>query len=165
MEQLAKVLPKYKENIIVAVVFRKHFEWYVAPKNLWKMDYNKLYSIWKALYSRSGRSYEDFELNIGGFDDFCGKRWGIEVLDENTASHFLGHLFKCRYSADELRLLRTMARDDKKIDYQPSLYIDFDNNIMYSVFPKPENFESFVPKGWQGRYGDFSAMIPADKRF
>ena len=42
MEQLAKVLPKYKENIIVAVVFRKHFEWYVAPKNLWKMDYNKL---------------------------------------------------------------------------------------------------------------------------
>ncbi|HNZ99291.1 hypothetical protein [Ruminococcus sp.] len=165
MEQLAKVLPKYKENIIVAVVFRNHFEWYVAPKNLWKMDYDKLYRIWKALYSKSGKSFEDFEREIGSYEEFCGKRWGIEVLNENTASHFLAHLFKCRYSADELRLLRTMARDDKKIDYTPSLYIDFDRNIMCSMFPKPENFENFVPDGWSGRYGDFSAMIPADKRF
>ena len=165
MEQLAKVLPKYKENIIVAVLFKKHFEWYVAPKDLWKMDYRKLYSIWKALYSKCGKSYDDFENDIGSYDDFCSKRWGIEILDSESASHFLAHLFKCRYSADELRLLRTMARDDRKNDYDISLYIDFDSNTMYSMFPKPENFENFVPNGWIGRYGDFTTMIPNEKRF
>ncbi len=45
MEQIDKVLPKYGENIIVGVMFKKHFEWYVAPKNLWKMDYKKLYAV------------------------------------------------------------------------------------------------------------------------
>ena len=141
MEQIDKVLPKYGENIIVGVMFKKHFEWYVAPKNLWKMDYKKLYSIWEAAYKKSGRTQSRLEADIGTYEQFCEKRWGIEVLDGFSASHFLAHLFKCRYSADELRLLRTLAHDDKKIDYDASMFIDFDSNIMYSQFPKPENFE------------------------
>ena len=64
MEQLAKVLPKYKENIIVAVVFRKHFEWYVAPKNLWKMDYRRLYDDWHVTYQRRGKSEVEFVKEV-----------------------------------------------------------------------------------------------------
>ncbi len=165
MEQIEKVLPKYGENIIVGVIYKKHFEWYVAPKNLWKMDYKKLYSVWKTLYERSGMSLALFEADKGTFEQFCRKRWGIEVLNDDTASHFLGHLFKCRYSADELRLLRMIAHDDRKNDYDKSLFIDFDSRIMYSQFPKPENFENFVPDGWTGKYGDFSRYIPSDKQF
>jgi hypothetical protein len=58
MEQIEKVLPKYGENIVVGVMFKRHFEWYVAPKNLWKMDYIKLYSIWELAYKKSGKTKE-----------------------------------------------------------------------------------------------------------
>ena len=165
IEQMDKVLPKKNENIVVGVIYKRHFEWYVAPRKLWKMDYRKLYSVWKLLYKKSGKGLAQLEKDIGTYEDFCAVRWGIEVLDSSTASYFLAHLFKCRFSADELRLLRMVSHDDKKDDYTPSLFMDFDNNIMYSQFPKPENFESFVPNGWTGRYEDFSSFIPDDKRY
>ena len=165
IEQIEKVLPKKGENIIAGVIYKRHFEWYVAPKNLWKMDYKKLYSIWKLLYTKSGKGLVQLEKDIGTYEEFCSKRWGIEVLDSTSASYFLAHLFKCRYSADELRLLRMVSHDDKKSDYTPSLFIDFDNNKMCSQFPKPENFENFVPNGWIGSYEDFSSFIPDDKRY
>lgn len=165
IEQIDKVLPKNGENIIVGVMYKHHFEWYVAPKNLWKMDYRKLYAVWRLLYEKSGKTLSQLERDIGTFEKFCSKRWGIEVLDGSTASFFLAHLFKCRYSADELRLLRMVAHDDRKRDYEPAVYIDFDNEKFYSQFPKPENFENFVPKGWNGRYDDFMSLIPEDKRY
>ena len=165
IDQIEKVLPKSGENIVAGVMYKRHFEWYVAPKNLWKMDYRKLYSVWKLLYTRSGRSLTQLEKDIGSYEQFCSKRWGIEVLDSSTASYFLAHLFRCRYSADELRLLRMVARDDKKRDYDASLYIDFDSSRMYSQFPKPENFENFVPQGWSGIYDVFMSLIPEDKRY
>lgn len=165
MEQIERTMPKYRENIIVAVIYKRHFEWYVAPKNLWKMDYRKLYSLWKTLYERSGKGRSALEREIGTYDSFIAKRWGIEVLDSESVSYFLAHLFKCRYSSDELRFCRSMARDDRKNDYDVSLYIDFDNKIMCSCFPPPENFENFVPDGWVGQYGDIIHFIPQDKRF
>ena len=164
-EQIEKVLPKYGENIIVGVMFKRHFEWYVAPKNLWKMDYKKLYAIWELAYQKSGKTKSQLETDIGSFDEFCEKRWGIEVLDGFSASHFLAHLFNCRYSADELRLLRIVAHDDKKRDYDASMYIDFDSNIMYSQFPRPENFENFVPIGWRGEHKSFMSLVPEEKRY
>ena len=165
MEQIEKVIPKYGENIIVGVMFKGHFEWYVAPKELWKMDYKKLYSIWKMLYERTGKTTSELERDKGSYEQFCEKRWGIEVLDGFTAGQFLAHLFKCRYSSEELHLLKMVARDDRKNDYDVSMYIDFDKNKMYSQFPKPENFENFVPIGWRGEYREFISLIPADKRF
>ncbi|WP_294750391.1 hypothetical protein [uncultured Ruminococcus sp.] len=165
IDQIAKVLPLKGENIIAGVMYRRHFEWYVAPKNLWKMDYKKLYMIWRFAYSKSGKTVSELENDIGSYEQFCAKRWGIEVLDSNTVSFFLAHLFKCRYSVDELRLLRMVSRDDRKTDYTPSLFIDFDNNIMYSQYPRPENFENFVPDGWTGYYENFISFIPEDKRY
>ena len=87
------------------------------------------------------------------------------MLDGFSASHFLAHLFNCRYSADELHLLKMVARDDRKSDYTASMFIDFDRNKMYSQFPKPENFENFVPVGWRGEHREFMSLIPADKRY
>ena len=165
VEQIEKVLPKHGENIIVGVMYKRHFEWYVGPKKLWKMDYKKLYSVWKVVYKRSGRTLTQLERDIGSYEKFCELRWGIEILNTDTASLFLAHLFKCRYSADELRLLRMVTRDDQKNDYDASLFIDFDSRLMYSQFPKPENFEIFVPSGWTGGYEDFTSYIPAEKRY
>lgn len=165
MEQIEKLLPKYGENIVVGVMFKRHFEWYVTPKNLWKMDYKKLYSVWELAYKKSGKTKEQLETDIGTYEQFCEKRWNIEVIDGFTANNFFAHLFKCRYSADELRLLRMVAHDDRKKDYDAALFIDFDRNAMYSQFPKPENFENFVPVGWHGEYRDFMSLIPADKRY
>lgn len=165
MTRLERVLPKYCENIIVAAVYKRHFEWYVAPKNLWKQDYNKLYTAVRELYVKLGRSEEQLVQDFGTYESFCAGRWGIEVLDSDTASEFFSCLFHCRYSADELRSLRAIARDDQKRDYFPALYIDFDSCKMYSLYPESENFEKFVPDGWTGESRDFTSMIPADKRF
>ena len=65
IDQMDKVLPKHGENIIAGVMYKRHFEWYVAPKKLWKMDYKKLYSVWKVVYKRSGRTLSQLEKDIG----------------------------------------------------------------------------------------------------
>ena len=116
-------------------------------------------------YEKSGRSLQQLEADIGSYEKFCEKRWNIEVIDGFTASHFLSHLFNCRYSADELRLLRMVAHDDRKKDYDASLFINFDTNTMYSQFPKPESFENFVPVGWHSEYRNFMLLVPSEKRY
>ena len=54
--------PKYAENIIAGVIFKKKFQWYLTDKTIWKLDYRKLYDSYDALYRRRRKSKADFPL-------------------------------------------------------------------------------------------------------
>ncbi len=165
MKQNERVLPKYCENIIVAAVYKRHFDWYVSPKDLWKMDYRKLYSAIAECFAKLGRSADDFYKTAGSFETFCEKRNGIEILDSDSAGKFFSQLINCRYTAEEISCLRAVTPDSDSAAFKPSLFVNFDTKELYSCYPESEGFEKFVPEGWAGIYGDFTSLIPADKRF
>ena len=165
MKQIERVIPKYCENIIVAAVWKRHFDWYVTPKKLWKMDYRKLYRALAECYAKLGRSQNEFLDAAGNFEHFCAERYGIEVLDTDNAGSFFAGLVNCRYTADELKFLLAVTPDADKNAFKETLYVDFDRKELISFYPEPEGFEKFIPDGWNGKYEDFTTLIPDEKRF
>ena len=151
--------PKYCENIIVGVKFNKKFDWYLTQKDLWKMDYPKLYESIKEQYERLSFSQKKFEYDVGSFEYFCGTRFGIAVLDEKTADKFLEKISKYKMETDKLQEMFLSSDPGDKVSFVPALYVDFDSRILYSYFPEPEDFEGFVPKNWTGVYKNFYGLI------
>ena len=162
---LEKVTPEYCENIVVATVYKNHFEWYVTPRELWRMDYGKWHEAWRQYFKRQNKSEEEFLRNCGTIEKQSEERWGIIVLNEKTAGKFFGRIYKCSYSADELRSLRIITPDEKKDDFCPILYVNFDTKEFISYCPEPLSLEEFVPDGWTGKYELFVDRIPDDKRY
>lgn len=165
MKQMERVTPEYCENIIVAAVYKKHFEWYVTPRELWRLDYGKWHEMWRSYYIRNGKSEEQFEHDCGTIERLSQCRWGISILDEKSAGKFFGHIYKCAYSPDELRSLRVITPDEDKDSFCPMFYVDFDNKEFISCCPEPLNLEEYVPEGWTGKYEQFTHRIPSDKCF
>lgn len=158
MKQLKRVIPKYCKNIIVAVIYKHHFDWYVTPKELWLMDYGKLYN---SIFER----FENPNINIGTKESFFSKRFGIEILDSKTAGKFLSFLMDCRHTAEELKFSYAVAPISEKNAFTPSLLVDFDNKVLYSFYAEKNKFELLVPDNWTGIYEDFTSKIPFGKRF
>lgn len=52
--------------------------------------------------------------------------------------------------------------DEEKINYMPSLYIDFDNKELISMYPEPASYEDYVPEGWKSEFKDFMDLIPKE---
>ena len=85
-----ELLPEYCENIIVGVIYKKTFLWYVTKTDIWYLDYDKKYRMLKQYYSDMGRSQKRFEHEVGSFEYFCGNRWGIKIIDsKNDIDKFL----------------------------------------------------------------------------
>lgn len=144
--------PLYAENIIVAVIYNNKLKWYVTDKELWFLDYNKLY-----------KAYENMGIIIEENDE-VEERKGIKVLDSKTAEVFLKRIDKYMTTKEELRylLLRNIENNGEGgdlLDFSPALLINFDNKILYSMFPEPASYEEYVPKDWEGRYEDFTELI------
>ena len=158
--------PKYAENIIVGVIFKKKFQWYVTDKNIWKMDYRRLYDDWHVTYQRRGKSEVEFVKEVGSFGEFLGTRFRIPVLDKDTAKQFLKEISGDAMSGGELAYLFTRAEsDEQRRALVPSLLVDFDSKQFYSQYPEQENFEQFVPAGWRAARQDFTPFVPAAERY
>lgn len=102
---LEKVTPEYCENIVVAAVYRRHFEWYVTPRELWRMDYGKWHEAWRQYFIRQNKSEEEFIKNCGTLEKTSEQRWGITVLNEKTAGKFFGRILHIR--EDEVVAVRS----------------------------------------------------------
>lgn len=155
--------PKYCENIIVGVTYKRKFHWYVTDKLLWFLDYNKMYKALQDLYNQMGRSQKRFIYEVGDFNSFCEERWGIAVVNNSTAKDFLDKIGKYEVFSDELKNMFDSASD--KSDYFPVLYVNFDKKELYSYFPEPESFEDFVPDDWKGIYQNFDNIILKSERY
>ena len=158
--------PKFAENIIVIVLFKKKFRWYCTDKALWKMDYLELYDDYHDLYINRGKSDLDFVKEVGSFGEFSSSRFRIRVLDRDTAKEFLKKIDKDEVSAGELayEFLRAES-DEQRRALVPALFVDFDHSEFYSQFPGDEDFLHYLPQGLRGAESDFSHLIPQDDRY
>lgn len=154
------MFPKYCKNVIVGVVYKKKFNWFITNKDLWYLDYIKEYEEWKKCYKKMGRSEKQLNYDVGSLDDFCNRRWGITIVDGESINVFLDKIEGYKISSSKLKVMFENYKG--KIEFYPSLYVNFDKKIFYSYFPEPENFEYFIPDNWIGEYKDFYGIIPKE---
>ncbi|GGA17534.1 hypothetical protein GCM10008018_72180 [Paenibacillus marchantiophytorum] len=140
-------VPLYAENIVVGIVFKNKFNWYISTKEYWILDYEK--------------------AGITDGNLFKYEREGIIILDETTVSEFLNKIIEYKVRTDELKekfLSSVKIDEDNAIyDYRPSLFINFDEKFLYSMFPEYTSFEEYIPDKWVGEYKIFYGLI--DKSF
>lgn len=158
--------PKYAENIIVGVMFKKKFRWYCTDKSLWKMDYLRLYDDYHDLYRSRGKSEMEFVKEVGSFGEFSSSRFRIRLLERDTAKEFLKKIESDELASGELayEFLRAESDEQRKA-LIPSLFVDFDRSEFYSQFPGEDEFLRYLPDGWRGAKADFSKLIPQDDRY
>jgi hypothetical protein len=97
--------------------------------------------------------------------DEAEERKGIEILDSDNANIFLQRINKYRANREELNRsliekIKSNTEGEDLLDFSPVLLINFDDKILYSMFPEPASFEDYVPKGWNGKYEDFTILVP-----
>ncbi|MBT2254686.1 hypothetical protein [Priestia megaterium] len=149
--------PIYAEEIIIGVIFKQQFQWYITNKELWYLDYNKL--------DQAFENGDDLSTDISSESE----REGITVLDEKNAEAFLKRVESFKVdksyllSLFEERILNDV--DDDRLDFSPSLLVDFDDKKLYSMFPEPASFEEYVPNNWDGWYEDFTNLVPEKEKY
>ncbi|MGM0219146.1 hypothetical protein [Enterococcus sp. AZ126] len=140
--------PMYAENIIVGVRYKEVFNWYITDTELWYLDYNQ-----------AGYSTEEYPK----------ERTNISVLNEDTESIFLENVEKYKVSTNSIKLdfFKEFRKDREEAiyDYNPSLLIDFDNQIFYSNYPESISFEEYIPDNWVGHFQKFFERIPSKYRY
>ena len=147
------VKPKYAMNIIVGVIYKDSFKWYITDKELWFLDLRKLI-----------RAYEAKGLKIPNKEDFS-ERYDIDILNKENASIFLEFIEDYQVSTYELNNLLIEKQYDNIAEIVPSLFVDFDREILKSNYPEPASYEYFVPDEWMGKYEGFMNQIPLEERY
>lgn len=154
-----KVRLEYGENILVAVIFRDKWSWYITEKEYWFLDLVKLEQAYLA---------KGYQLPDQGNYAY---RYHIGILDEHTAERFLDEIRDFQVSTVELRelLLHTVEMESDVesplADYLPVLLVHFDEKYLISAFPEPASFEYYVPAGWVGTYESFLDRVPSVERY
>lgn len=155
-----KCFPEYNLNIIVGIQLHNEWAWYVTRKEVWFLDYKK----WSDSFGQKN-------------EEEPGERWldneycvYYPVVNQHNASSFLNAIKDYRVKTEELRgcmrfYLECQADHDELLDLSPVLFVDFDEQKLYSCFPEPASYEHFVPDGWKGFYRDFSKYIPEKEKY
>lgn len=150
-------LINFPTEIICGVQYNGEFSWYVSDRELWILDY----TILDSYLVQYGYSIEGLSID--------SKRSDSKVLVKENAENFLKQMTDFEVSSEDLQsyLLESIDELDDSwyYDFQPSLFIDFDNNSLYSQYSESESFEDYVPLGWTGMYRSFWDLIPPSQRF
>jgi hypothetical protein len=156
-----ELAPEYCKNIIVGVIYKRAFEWYVTPEDIWFLDLKANYEALKSWYAREGRSEKRFMHEVGDFERFIGYRYGIGIVDTDTAEDFLNNIGHYKAGTDELA--EWFGIEDDKSNVWPILLVDFDKKHLISYCPEPFGYENCAPPGWKSEYRDFLNEVPQDK--
>ena len=144
--------PKYAQNIVVCTRFIGKIRWYVTDKEIWFLDLRKMV-----------KAYEDKGYSIPDPDDFS-ERFDIDIVNESNAEDFLSKISEFEVITTDLQDI-LKGTNINKSDVVPSLFVDFDNQTLYSMYPEPASYEHFVPYNWSGKYENFLELIPSEFQF
>ena len=144
---------EYNRNIVVAVIHKGIFRWFISSREMWVLDYGK----WAACYP-------DNDIDVSEVSE---DRNGIEVLDFDSMDFFVENNRSSIHSKEKVEVmfseaLRTDYVEDV-IEFLPSVYVNFDSLTLISNHYEPFSFELYVPDGWTSSYGKFFDKIPSDK--
>jgi hypothetical protein len=152
--------PEYAQSIIVGIIMRKTFAWYITEKEYWYLDITKYErALLKAGYNKSDPS-------LGDYSD----RFDIPILNEVTADLFLKNIENCRVTSYKLsqmflKKVDSLEKGDALLDFAPCFLVDFDQRKFNSMYPEMIRFEFYVPDGWNGVRRDFLSEIPTGERY
>lgn len=148
-----KFNPEYAENIIVGIIYKNQFSWYITEKSFWVLDYEK-------------NMNEYIENGYGNliFEGFLNSRLNIPIVNSKTVDNFLEKIAEYKTETQELKdFVFNKIIEDTILELAPSLFVDFDNKILYSNYPEMLPFERYVPEGWIGEFKDFVDYLPKDE--
>ena len=137
------------EQFIIYVVYKGCGRWYISDKEIWYLDYQKRIEACRK------RGYEIKDEYI---DE---KRRDLLCVDEKNALIFLKRIEEDECSTGDLKEL--FLQNQEEDDYKPSLYVDFDKKLLYSMYMEPASYEHYVPVGWIGKFKKFFDIIPEEK--
>ncbi len=149
--------PIYAEDVIVGVIHKNQFQWYVTDRELWYLDYVKF-----------AQAFEN-EGDLAVDEYIEPERKGIEILSSENAELFLKRIES--YKADAATLLKLFedkiesGDEEDALDFSPSFLVNFDQKTFYSMFPEPASFEEYIPSDWKGTYEDFTPLIPKAEKY
>lgn len=143
--------------MIVAARYKGSIRWYESEPDFWILDQNR----WAQSFRDAGHDVPD-----DGYSD----RFGIAVLDSDSAPAFFGGMAEFSVTEQDLhrrfRLAAEKANDWYDIaDHLPSLLVDFDKHSLWSIHPELMSFVDFVPDGWSAAYASFFEYVPECSRF
>lgn len=137
------------EQLIIYAIYEKCGKWYISDKEIWYLDYKKRMES----YQNAG-----YEIKEEYIDE---RRKDLLTIEESNTLLFFKRIETDECSTKDLRKLFFVNLEDD--DYKPSLYVDFDNKIFYSMYSEPASYEDYVPLGWYARYENFLKLIPQEK--
>ena len=120
-------------------------------------------------YNKLDNAYKNLGISIQDNNE-PEERNGIKVLDNENVDVFLQRVNKYIATKEELNYLlleniESKSEGEDLLDLSPVLLINFNNKTLYSMFPEPTSYEEYVPKGWSGKYEDFTELIPKSEKY
>lgn len=139
------------EQMIIYVIYNGEGKWLISDKEIWYFDYKK------KIQECEKRGYEIKEEWIDA------RRRDLLYIDNNNYLLFLKRVEVDICSTEDLHNLFFINQED--VDYKPSLYVDFDKKIFYSIYSEPASYENYAPIGWISKYEDFFELIPIEQQY
>ena len=122
------------EQFITYVIYKGCGKWYISDKEIWYLDYQKRIEE----YRKIGREIKEEYIDE--------KRKDLLCIEENNVLLFLKRIEEDECSTGDLKNL--FLQNQEEDDYRPSLYVDFDKKLLYSMYIEPASYEDYVPVGW-----------------
>jgi hypothetical protein len=142
------------------IIVTKHhgaIGWYESDPEFWILDQKK----WADAFVAAGH-----DVDTTDFSD----RFGLPVVDETTATEFLGKMAESRVSQQQLgerfeKAAATASGWFGVADQLPMLFVDFDARKLWSLHSESTSFVDHVPNGWTAEYENFFDQIPDGSRY
>ena len=146
--------PKYADRIIVGVRDDLGFAWHISDRDIWIMDIYK----YEIAYKNIG-----FKINM---DFILSLRNNMPILNEKTFCQYLKVNDDEIICADKLKAeMQRLEDNDTILTFRPSIYVDFVERHLYSMYPENIPYEKYVPDGWKGEFLNFTEQIPLEERY
>lgn len=146
---------QYAVDIIVGTIHRGEWAWFVSEKDPWFLDQEKL----SRAFERKGYHVQH--------DSRDSTR--VRSVDDSSADEFLESMRPYRVTVEELRSMINAKLPVESwediAELVPSLYVNFDDRTLLSLYSEPASFEDYVPDGWEGRYDNFLHLVPEDQQY
>lgn len=99
-------------------------------------------------------------------DNILLSSYSIPLMDRESSVEYLNHYKEFIVQSHQLRKLVVDDNySDTVLELRPSLYINFLDRMLYSIYPDSIPFEEYVPEGWIGLCRDFSDLINDDNKY
>lgn len=146
--------PRYADRIIVGVRTSFGFSWHISDRDTWIMDIYKYQNAYQSI---------GYNMNL---EFILGLRNNMPLLNENNYIQYLDSNDDEVVSTEELRSsIINFDKEDTILAFQPSIYVDFIERQLYSMYPENIPFEKYVPDGWKGEFSNFIEQIPQEERY